>query len=93
MVKSPLTAAPFVKGPLALSAGPRGELLGHAPVERATDLEPPQVALPVVGEERRFGLLARALRGGDALFEAQTAPGAGQVREEFARSGQWLRQP
>jgi hypothetical protein len=32
-------------------------------------------------------------RGGDALFQANTAPGAGQVREEYARSGQWLRQP
>jgi hypothetical protein len=32
-------------------------------------------------------------RGGDALFEAHTAPSTGQVREEFARSGQWLRQP
>ena len=32
-------------------------------------------------------------RGGDALFRAQTAPAAGQVREEYARSGQWLRQP
>jgi hypothetical protein len=32
-------------------------------------------------------------RGGDALFRADTAPGAGQVREEYARSGQWLRQP
>ena len=32
-------------------------------------------------------------RGGDALYQAQAAPGAGQVREEYARSGQWLRQP
>ena len=36
-------------------------------------------------------------RGGDALFRANAAPGAGpttgQVREEYARSGQWLRQP
>jgi hypothetical protein len=32
-------------------------------------------------------------RGGDALFRANTAPGAGQVRDEYARSGQWLRQP
>jgi len=31
--------------------------------------------------------------GGDALFRANTAPAAGQVREEYARSGQWLRQP
>jgi hypothetical protein len=32
-------------------------------------------------------------RGGDALFRAQAAPATGQVREEYARSGQWLRQP
>ena len=32
-------------------------------------------------------------RGGEALFRANTAPSAGQVREEYARSGQWLRQP
>jgi hypothetical protein len=32
-------------------------------------------------------------RGGDARFRANTAPAAGQVREEYARSGQWLRQP
>jgi len=36
-------------------------------------------------------------RGGDALFRANASSvsgtGAGQVREEFARSGQWLRQP
>jgi hypothetical protein len=32
-------------------------------------------------------------RGGDALYAAQTAPAAGQVREEYARAGQWLRQP
>jgi hypothetical protein len=32
-------------------------------------------------------------RGGDALFRANTAPGTGQVREEYARSGQWLKQP
>jgi hypothetical protein len=32
-------------------------------------------------------------RGGDALFRANTAPAAGQVRDEYARSGQWLRQP
>jgi hypothetical protein len=32
-------------------------------------------------------------RGGDALYEAQPASTVGQVREEYARSGQWLRQP
>jgi hypothetical protein len=32
-------------------------------------------------------------RGGEALFRANTAPAAGQVREEYARSGQWLKQP
>jgi len=32
-------------------------------------------------------------RGGEALFRANTAPAAGQVREEYARAGQWLRQP
>jgi len=32
-------------------------------------------------------------RGGDTLFHASTAPAAGQVREEYARSGQWLKQP
>ncbi len=32
-------------------------------------------------------------RGGDALFEVQTAATSGQVREEYARSGPWLRQP
>lgn len=32
-------------------------------------------------------------RGGDALFHAQTVPASGQVREEYARSGQWLHQP
>jgi hypothetical protein len=32
-------------------------------------------------------------RGGDTLFQASVAPAAGQVREEYARSGQWLRQP
>jgi hypothetical protein len=32
-------------------------------------------------------------RGGEALFQAHAAPAAGQVREEYARSGQWLKQP
>lgn len=32
-------------------------------------------------------------RGGETLFRANVAPAAGQVREEYARSGQWLRQP
>jgi len=32
-------------------------------------------------------------RGGDALYAAQAAPTVGQVREEYSRSGQWLRQP
>jgi hypothetical protein len=32
-------------------------------------------------------------RGGDALFQASAAPSVGQVREEYAHSGQWLRQP
>ena len=32
-------------------------------------------------------------RGGEALFRASAAPAAGQVREEYARSGQWLKQP
>jgi hypothetical protein len=32
-------------------------------------------------------------RGGEALFRANAVPAAGQVREEYARSGQWLRQP
>ncbi len=32
-------------------------------------------------------------RGGDALFQANAAPAVGQVREEYARSGQWLKQP
>lgn len=34
-----------------------------------------------------------AAHGGDTLFQASVAPAAGQVREEYARSGQWLRQP
>ncbi len=29
-------------------------------------------------------------RGGDALYQANAAPAAGEVREEYARSGQWL---
>jgi hypothetical protein len=32
-------------------------------------------------------------RGGDALFAASAGPASGQVREEYARSGQWLKQP
>jgi hypothetical protein len=32
-------------------------------------------------------------RGGDALFRSNAAPATGQVREEYERSGQWLRQP
>ena len=32
-------------------------------------------------------------RGGDGLFRAHASPAIGQVREEYARSGQWLRQP
>jgi hypothetical protein len=32
-------------------------------------------------------------RGGDAPFEVQTPATSGQVREEYARSGQWIRQP
>jgi hypothetical protein len=32
-------------------------------------------------------------RGGEALFRPHTAPATGQVREEYAHSGQWLRQP
>ena len=32
-------------------------------------------------------------RGGDALFQANTAVGVGQVREEYATSGQWLQKP
>jgi len=32
-------------------------------------------------------------RGGDELFRANAVPAAGEVREEYARAGQWLRQP
>jgi len=32
-------------------------------------------------------------RGGEALFRPHAAPAVGQVREEYAHSGQWLRQP
>ena len=32
-------------------------------------------------------------RGGDDLSRAIASPATGQVREEYARSGQWLRQP
>jgi spore germination cell wall hydrolase CwlJ-like protein len=32
-------------------------------------------------------------RGGEALFRASATPATGQVREEYARSGQWLQQP
>jgi hypothetical protein len=34
-----------------------------------------------------------AARGGDALYQAQGTAEVGQVREEYARSGQWLKQP
>lgn len=32
-------------------------------------------------------------RGGDSLYSGETLPGAGSVRSEYARSGQWIAAP
>jgi len=55
----------------------------------------PARSIPVAAASRPAPVYTAELeaRGGEALFRANTAPSTGQVREEYARSGQWLRQP
>ena len=55
----------------AFYAGEYGQTIrmaSHAAIESAADIEPPLVALPVAGEKRRLGLLARAVRRGEAML-------------------------
>src|SRR5690606_25273900 len=69
LVKYPLTVCAGGSGPFSgLPAGPGGQFGSHAAVERAANLEPPLVALPVAREERRLGLLARPLGSGEAVL-------------------------
>ena len=72
-----------------------------APAPRRADAAPAETDPLVLARAYEQAVAAPApvyaaeveARGGDALFRADFAPAAGQVREEYARSGQWLRQP
>lgn len=72
-----------------------------APTPRRTDLAPAPADPVVLARAYEVAVRETApvyaaeveARGGEALFRASAAPQAGQVREEYARSGQWLRQP
>ena len=72
-----------------------------APAPRRADAAPAETDPLVLARAYEQAVAAPApvyaaeveARGGDALFRADLAPAAGQVREEYARSGQWLRQP
>ena len=75
------SGAPVETDPLALARIYEASL-DQAPIVAATT----RASAPVYSAEIEA-------RGGDALFRANTAPAAGQVREEYARAGQWLRQP
>lgn len=70
--------------PLALARSWEAGLATTGATVRAPGAErpPPTAYVPAVQQ-----------RGGDALFEARGLSGAGQVREEYARSGQWLARP
>ena len=48
---------------------------------------------PATGQPAPAYSAAVEARGGDAQFRAAIAPAAGQVRDEYARAGQWIRQP
>jgi hypothetical protein len=65
------------------------------PVElaRAYEATHPDAAATVSPDPAQAYVSEIAARGGDALFQANTSPTTGQVREEYARSGQWLKQP
>ncbi|MEO6151915.1 MAG: cell wall hydrolase [Croceibacterium sp.] len=49
-------------------------------------------AAPATAPAPRYAAEIEA-RGGDRVFRAHATPAAGQIREEYARSGEWLRQP
>lgn len=74
-------AAPAASDPVALAKAYESSLRAR-PAAAAMAMQPAPSYVPAV-----------EARGGDALFRANVAPAAGQVRDEYARSGQWLRQP
>jgi len=79
--------------PLAASATRRADAPAAEadPVALARAYEETVAAAP----DRPAPVYAAAIeaRGGEALFRVNADAAAGQVREEYARSGQWLRQP
>lgn len=58
---------------------------GPAP-SAAASARTPEIAAPNYVPEIKA-------RGGDAIYSANNLPGGGEVRPEFARSGQWLEKP
>ena len=69
--------------PVALAhAYESGLRMAPAPILASAPAQPTPAYVPAV-----------QARGGDAVFRANVAPAAGQVREEYAHSGQWLKQP
>ncbi len=82
-------------------AAPHARLAEPAPAVETDPLALAQAYEARVGTAAAVAALSPApaytpeieARGGDALYQAQAAPAVGQVREEYARSGQWLRQP
>jgi len=85
----------------AFSEAYRGGEPGAAPAARRADATPAPTDPPVFARAHEVAVIEDApiyaaeieARGGEALFRATAAPAAGQVREEYARSGQWLKQP
>jgi hypothetical protein len=92
---------------IAFSDSYRGGEPVAAPAPRRPDAAPAETDPVALARAYEAAAQARAVaaaaapvysaaieaRGGDALFRANTAPAAGQVREEYASAGQWLKQP
>ena len=84
-------AAPHPRQP-----GATPETADPIALARSYEAESAPAATPDPAPAPRYAAAIEA-RGGDALFRADAAPAAGpksgEVRAEYARSGQWLRQP
>jgi hypothetical protein len=87
-------AAPHPRAAIATSAASsEADPVALARAYEETLDQPRSVAALQVRTPAPVYAAAVEARGGDALYRADTMPGAGQVREEYARSGQWLKQP
>lgn len=80
----PTPAPALDTDPLALARSWEAGLATTGATTPATSAERPQPAAYAPQVQRR---------GGEALFKARGLSDAGQVREEYARSGQWLARP